>query len=142
MVKRTSRYLVALTLSVIALGSIFIAGCSREEAKETPQADPPSVYMKDPVFTNALAKQRAERKSILRARDKIMDEVAAKVEAMRAKMPSASDEEIKKELEKDPEWNSLVARAKDVGQAFDENRLKTTKIVGERIAPRTKKNLK
>lgn len=139
MMKRTSRYLVALMLGIIAMGSVFIAGCSREEAAEKLKADPPSVYMKDPVFTNALARQRAERREILSAREKIMEQVRARVDAMRAKMPKASDEEIKRELEKDPAWQSLMARASDIGKAYEDNRLKTTEIVGDRIRPQSKK---
>lgn len=139
MIKRTSRYLVALTFGVIAMGGVFVTGCSREESVEKPKADPPSVYMKDPVFTNALARQRAERREILSAREKIMEQVRARVDAMRAKMPKASDEEIKRELEKDPAWQSLMVRANDIGKAYEENRLKTTEIVGDRIRPQSKK---
>lgn len=139
MIKRASRYLVALTFGVVALGGVIVAGCSREEAPAVPKADPPSVYMKDPVFTNALAVQRAARQKILSVREKLVVEMESRVDAMREKMKGASDESVKKELEKDPAWNSLVKRVKDLNTVFEENRLKTTKIVGDRIRPQVKK---
>lgn len=138
MIKRTSQYLVALTFSVIAMGSVFFAGCSRDEAVDVPTADPPSVYMKDPVFTNALAVQRAARHRLLSSRDKLIAEMEARVKAMREKMKGMSDEVVKAELEKDPAWNSLVKRVSDLNAAFDENRKATTKIVGDRIRPRVR----
>lgn len=137
MIIRTSRYLVALTLVVMALGGVFFAGCSRDEEAK-PQADPPSVYMKDAVFTNALATQRAARGAILRARTKLVAEMEARVDAMREKLKGASDEAVKKELEKDPAWNSLVKRVTDLNTAFEDNRKETTGIVAERLKPRAK----
>lgn len=141
MMQNTSRYLAALALGAMVLGSVVVVGCSRDEAPEPPKADPPSVYMKDSVFTNALARQRAERREILASRERVLEQVRERVDAMREKMPEASDEEIKKVLEQDPEWQSLMARANDIGRAYEENRQTTTKIVGERLAPK-KQNLK
>lgn len=141
MMQNTSRYLAALAFGAMAIGGVFVAGCSRDEEPEPPKADPPATYMKDPAFTNALARQRAERREILASRESVLKQVRERVDAMREKMPEASDEEIKKVLEQDPEWQSLMARASDIGRAYEENRQATTKIVGERLAPR-KQNLK
>lgn len=133
---------MALAFSVIAAVALFFAGCDRGEganaSAEEPEmrADSPSVYMSDPVFTNALAKQRAERREILATNEKLIRQLEAKVEAMRRKLPGASDDAIRIELEKDPEWNSLAKRIKDAQVAFKENRQTTTKLVGERIRPR------
>ena len=142
MIRRTSRYLVPFALGAMALFAVVLTGCSREEEPPKPpvmKADPPSVYMKDKDFRAALDEKRAERQQVLGVREKLLAELEKRVDAMRAKMPGADDAAVKKELEKDPEWNSLIKKIEDANAAFDDNRKATTKIVGDRIAPRPQK---
>lgn len=140
MIRRTSRYLVPFALGAMALFAVVLTGCSKsEEPLAKPpvvKADPPSVYMKDKDFRAALDEKRAERQQVLGVREKLLAELEKRVDAMRAKMPGADDAAVKKELEKDPEWNSLIKKIEDANAAFDDNRKATTKIVGDRIAPR------
>ena len=91
--------------------------------------------MNDPAFQKALAGQRAERMDYLKTRTKLVSAMKAKVDAMRAKMPGADDAAVKAELEKDSEWVSLEERVTDLNTVLEENRSRTTRIVGDRIAP-------
>lgn len=146
MIKSTSRYLVPFALGAMALFAVVLTGCSKpEEPSATPpvkKADPPSVYMKDKGFRKALDEKRAERQQVLGVREKLLAELEKRVEAMRTKMPGADDAAVKKELEKDPEWNSLIKKIGDANAAFDDNRKATTKIVGDRLSARPQKSLK
>ena len=136
--KCTSRYLVPLALGAMAAWAVLLAGCSREETSAS-RPGAPSLDMKDPSFRKALDEKRAERNAVLGLREKLMQELEKRVDAMRAKMPGADDAAVKKELEKDPEWNSLIKRISDADAAFDDNRKATTKLVSERLVPRREK---
>lgn len=93
----------------------------------------PQEYMKDPVFREKLASERHQRDQILAQRGELVRELEAKSKAMQEKMPGASEAEIVAELEKDPEWNSLVKRVEDLTTAADERRAASLKIVRERL---------
>jgi len=143
MMKRTSQYLVPLALGAMAVAFLFLAGCSREEAGRKPplsRADPPSVYMKDANFRAALDAKGVERKELFGVREKLVAEMEKRVDAMRAKLRKAAaavdDAAVKKELEKDPEWRSLVKRVEDLNEACEDNRKAATKLVAERLAPK------
>lgn len=137
--RRTSRYLVPFALGAMALFAVVFTGCKPEEPSPKPpvmKADPPSVYMKDKDFRKALEEKRAERAEVLGVREKLLAELEKRVDAMRAKLPGADDEAVRKELEKDPEWNSLIKKIEDANLAYDDNRRAATKIVRDRLAPR------
>lgn len=146
MIRRTSRYLVPFALGAMALFAVVLTGCSKpdEPSAKPPvvKADPPSVYMKDKGFRKALEEKRAERTEILGVREKLLAELEKRVDAMRAKMPGADDAAVKKELEKDPEWNSLIKKIEDANLAYDDNRRAATKIVRDRLAPRPQETQK
>ena len=146
MKKSASKHLVPCVLGAAVIGVSLVAGCQREgsgsASAAAPKADPPDVYMKDPVFQKALADKRQERNGILSVRRRLVEEAEKKVEAMKAKMPGADETAIKAELEKDPEWVSLIARVESANDAYNENRLATTKIVGERISSKKSSNSK
>ena len=140
MKKSARKHLVPCALGAAAFCALFAAGCARDEgvaaADTAPKADPPSVYMNDPVFKKALADRRSERNGILSLRSKLVAKAEKMVEEARAKMPGADDAAVKAELEKNREWVSLVARIEDANKAYEENRLATTKTVRERISPK------
>lgn len=139
MIRRTSQYLVPFALGAWTVGVVLLAGCDGEKAPSQEPAvkvDPPSVYMKDPAFRGALKKQDAARAELTGVLDKLLGELEQRVDAMRAKKPGADDAAVKKELEKDPEWVSLVKRIEDANAALEDNRKATTKLVGDRIGPR------
>ena len=119
------------------MGALVIAlpGCRKEKEEEKPSSSSPEVYMNDPVFQKALGDRRTERKDLVLARAKIVEEMKAKVDAMRAKMPGADDAAVKAALGKDSEWTSLEQRVIDLNTALEENRRRTTRIVHDRLAP-------
>lgn len=122
----------------LALAALLIGGCSKNEPQEAANAEPaiptPQEYMKDPVFREKLANERHQRDQLLARRAALVHELEEKSRAMQAKMPGASNEAIVAELEKDPEWNSLVKRVEDLTTAAEEARAASLKIVRERIA--------
>lgn len=121
----------------LALAALLIGGCSKEEPQDAASAEQkmptPQEYMKDPVFREKLASERHQRDQILAQRGELVRELEAKSKAMQEKMPGASEAEIVAELEKDPEWNSLVKRVEDLTTAADERRAASLKIVRERL---------
>ncbi len=130
--------LVPIVLGAMAVMAFVLTGCQREETAPVAaptKADPPEVYMKDPVFQKALAEKRAVKNEILARRETLLNELESRVDAMRKAMPGADDAAVKAALEKDPDWNSLVKRIEDLNEAYNDNRKATTKIVGERLAP-------
>lgn len=123
----------------LALAALLVGGCSKneaqvEEASAEPSLPSPQEYMKDPVFREKLASERHQREAILAQRMKLVRELEVKAKAMQEKMPGASEVEVVAELEKDPEWNSLVKRVEDLATASDESRAQSLKIVRERLA--------
>lgn len=72
-------------------------------------------------------------------RAKLVAEMRRRIDAVRAAKPGADDAAVKAELERDPEFASLQKRVADLGQAIDENRVRATKLVGERM--RSKKGI-
>lgn len=125
-------------LGAFALALSTLVGCSDETpapAATTPVGDPPAVYMKDPAFRKALEEKRADRAKLDKVRAELSRELTRLADEARAKLPGADDATVQAELEKNPEWNSLVARFKDVNQAYDDSRAATLKTVRERLAP-------
>ena len=53
------------------------------------------------------------------------------VDAMREKMPGASDDEVLAALEKEQEWRSLRCRIVDLETASADNRRRTAEVVRE-----------
>ncbi len=146
MTRRTGQNLVPFAFGALAAMAFSLAGCRPEveiEAAQQPgRADPPSVYMKDPAFLKAIDERRAVRLELMGVREKLIAELETRVDAKRAEMPGADDAAVKRELEKDPAWNSLVKRVEDANAALDDNRQKTMSVVSARIAPRKEASAK
>lgn len=116
---------------------LAVAGCSRD-AGETPREPSPTVaeptsYMEDASFRTALAEKRKERNQLVATRDKLVAKLEKMAAEMRGKMPGADDDAVRQALEKDPEWNSLVARVAATKEAFDDNRAATLRKVRDRM---------
>ena len=140
MKKRAIKALVPTVLCAAALAAFALAGCRRGEGdaagrSSPPKADPPSVYMKDPAFREALSGQRRERNGLAATRSALEAKMVAKVEAAKARLGTGDTAAVKAELEKDPEWRSLYDRMVDVNKAIDDNRRRTGAIVRNRVAP-------
>ena len=126
-------------LCATGLVMLLVSGCKKES--EPPAAPPPSrpgvtsvaERMADPAYVKTLEAQGAERDELVAARGKVTAEIQRKLQAMRAKMPGADAAAVKAALEKDPEYQVLVSRVKDIGTNLDANREKTMAIVRERM---------
>lgn len=136
MMKRTSLILVPFVLCAMGVLSFFVSGCREEKKPAQPVADPPSVYMKDPVFRNALDKQRAKLKELLAKRAPVVEKMQQMVQAAREKLKTTDDKKVEEELKKSPEWVKLHAEAIEMNNLIEALRKETTKIVGKRIAPK------
>lgn len=133
------KHIMRGALPTLAAMLLLACGCTEEEKPQGAlyaPADPPSVYMKDAAFTNALAEKRAARNEVMAAREAVLQRLEKMSADMRAAMPGADDAALLKELEKNPEWNSLRKRLDDAQAALEENRQATTKIARDRIAPK------
>ena len=135
MIESTSRYLVPFVFGAMALGAFLFSGCSREKGDRV-VADPPSVYMKDTRFRKDLDDGQKELEKLMKIRERISGEMKAMVDAVKAKMPSASDDAVKKELEKNLAWGVAGKKLSDVNDAIADRRKKTVELVRQRLAPR------
>ena len=136
-------FFAALTAAGLAA---FLSGCGQEESpspadvKATVQeaaakvsSTSPAAILENPTVKAALASARAERNGLSAALVKITGEMKAMVDAAKAKLPDADDAAVLAELKRDPQWNSLSARAEDLIKAIDDNRRHTTAAVGGAI---------
>ena len=71
------------------------------------------------------------RVEIARIRHALADQMKAKVDAMRAKMPGADDDAVLAALEKEAEWGSLRRRIVDLEAANADNRRRTAEVLRE-----------
>lgn len=112
---------------IAALVVLSFSSCRREkeeEKKQEPEVSTtaPEYYMKKPAMTNLLATARKERGELAKLRNRLIDEVTAKVDAARAANPGKDDEAIKAILEQDAEYVSLHRKLVDVTKAIDDQR--------------------
>ena len=66
------------------------------------------------------------------------DNFLSRIEAKKAALPGADDAAVKAALEKDPEWNDLVQRVKDLSTAMKEGGRRMDEVIRRRIAPKKK----
>lgn len=114
---------------------LFFAGCGKRSDEAAVPSNAPESYMNDKVFMGKLDSMRREREGHMQACAKLMKELKAKVDAARAANPKADDAAIKALLAKDADYVSLEKRVADLRTVIEENRLRATKIAGQRIAP-------
>ena len=129
--------LVALALGALAALFFALRGCGKappDEEEASPQS--PEVRMADPEYRRALAAHVAERNALSKTFHSLNAEVKKMVDAARAKLgEGATDEAVKAELEKDPEWRVLRAKVEDVNKAIQDTRRHAASTIRSRIAP-------
>lgn len=113
--------------------ALALSGCRKEEE---PSSSSPESYMNDPVFRQQLADGRKEREGFLVKRTELVRKLEQMVEAKKAEMPGADDAALKAALEKDPEWNDLSKRVKDLSTAMKEGGRRMDEVIRGRIAPK------
>jgi hypothetical protein len=129
--KSASRYLVLIALVAISSVVVFmLCRVKNEAAKAASSAQ--SYEERKSQFDVAMKERREERLALARKREKINEELKKMVDAARAELGAkATDEEVKKHLEKNPEWVSLYKKAEDLGRALADARGKTMKVMRE-----------
>lgn len=129
--KSTGRYLVLIALVAISCVVVAMLLRVKSEASHTVRRQQ-AVEERKARFDALMKERREERLTLARMRAKMNEELKKMVDAARAEMGAkATDEEIKKHLEKNPEWVSLYKKAEDLGRALADARGKTMKIMRE-----------
>ena len=99
----------------LLLSILFFAGgcgCGKNEPPKpaTSKEDLPTVVtnrMADPTYLQEMEAIRRKQNQLAQERGKVVMQMEQKVAAAKAKLPKATDAEIRAELEKDPEWKTL-----------------------------------
>ena len=129
--KSTGRYLVLIALVAISCVVVEMLWRVKSEASHTVRRQQ-AVEERKARFDALMKERREERLTLARMRAKMNEELKKMVDAARAEMGAkATDEEIKKHLEKNPEWVSLYKKAEDLGRALADARGKPMKITRE-----------
>ncbi len=129
--KSTGRYLVLIALVAISCVVVEMLWRVKSQASDSVRRQQ-SVEERKARFDVLMKERREERLTLARMRAKMNEELKKMVDAARAEMGAkATDEEIKKHLEKNPEWVSLYKKAEDLGRALADARGKTMKIMRE-----------
>lgn len=129
--KSTGRYLVLIALVAISCVVVAMLWRVKSEASDSVRRQQ-AVEERKARFDVLMKERREERLTLARMRARMNEELKKMVDAARAEMGAkATDEEIKKHLEKNPEWVSLYKKAEDLGRALADARGKTMKIMRE-----------
>ena len=129
--KSTGRYLVLIALVAISCVVVEMLWRVKSQVSDTVRRQQ-SVEERKARFDVLMKERREERLTLARMRAKMNEELKKMVDAARAEMGAkATDEEIKKHLEKNPEWVSLYKKAEGLGRALADARGKTMKIMRE-----------
>ena len=129
--KSTGRYLVLIALVAISCVVVEMLWRVKSQVSDTVRRQQ-AVEERKARFDALMKERREERLTLARMRAKMNEELKKMVDAARAEMGAkATDEEIKKHLEKNPEWVSLYKKAEDLGRALADARGKTMKIMRE-----------
>jgi hypothetical protein len=134
---RARSYLVPFALGAMAFVVFALTGCGRDASppEKKPPAYTPESYMKDPDFRGRLKEQRAAREELQKARETVVDQMKAKIDAVVKKLGTNDTAAVRAALRADPEWRSLYKRCQEANAALSENRRKTMAIVGQRLTP-------
>ena len=134
---RARSYLVPLTLVAMAFVSCTLTGCGRDASSPggEPPAHTPESYMNDPDFRGKLKDQRVAREELRKAREIVVAQMKAKIDAVTQKLGTNDTAAIRAALRADPEWQSLYKRCQDANTALAESRRKTQSFVSQRLNP-------
>ena len=135
MMDRTRLKLVPFALCAMGAFVLFFAGCDKQSDEAVAPSSEPADYMNDKAFMGKLDSMRKEREGLAQVCARLTKDLKSKVDAVRAANPKADDAALKQLLAKDAEFVSLEKRVADLKTAIEENRLRATKIAGQRIAP-------
>lgn len=128
--KNTSRYLVPIVLGAVGVGVVCLL-CFRGCGKGG-EPDNAAAQAARKAELDAKMRESYERRiEIAQVRGVIVEQMRKMVDAMREKMPGASDDEVLAALEKEPEWRSLRRRIVDLETANADNRRRTGEVLRE-----------
>lgn len=132
--KMCTRFLL-VPFAACAMGalSLILQGCDRTPEPSSPASAPAAKSELDKQLDAKLEALGVERKALLRARETVVDQMKAKVDAAKARLKTDDPKLLKAELEKDPEWKSLYERCTDAQTALGEQRKKTADVVREKL---------
>ena len=134
MTKNVSRYLVPIVLGAVGLAVVCLLcfrGCGNggePDHSAAPSASPAERRAELDAKPRASYQRRAESAKV---REAITGQMRKMVDAMREKMPGASDDAVLAALEKEPEWAALRRRIVDLETANADNRRRTGEVLRE-----------
>ena len=136
LMKRTSLFLVPFAFCAIGISAFIFAGCSREEAKESPSAVPSAAAtgrMQDATYVKTLTADRTRYVELVRDRNAIADKMRAMVEAKKAELKTDDLSKVKAVLDKDPAYQALYAECEKANARVERQRQETLKDVREKL---------
>ena len=143
--KRTSKILVVFVLVAITIVVFFcLRGCKREmplnEPTKTSVDESDTIKrMEDPAYVKALEQHRETRRELLVKRQPLVKRMEAMIADAKGRLGTDDESVLKIELEKDPEWRSLYDRVVDINKAIEDDRLRASALVRDKILADQKK---
>jgi len=134
MTKNTSRYLVPIVLGAVGLAVVCLLcfrGCGNGGEPDNTAVPAASPAERRAELDAKMRESYERRVEIAKVREAIAGQMRKMVDAMREKMPGASDDAVLAALEKEPEWASLRRRIVDLETANADNRRRTGEVLRE-----------
>ena len=131
MTKNVSRYLVPIVFGAVGLAVVCLLcfrGCGNGGEPDNSAASPAERRAELDAKMRESYQRRVE---IAKVREAITGQMRKMVDAMREKMPGASDDAVLAALEKEPEWAALRRRIVDLETANADNRRRTGEVLRE-----------
>ena len=128
--KNTSRYLVPIVLGAVGVGVVCLL-CFRGCGKGGESDNAAAQAARKAELDGKMRESYERRIEIAQVREVIAEQMRKMVDAMREKMPGASDDEVLAALEKEAEWASLRRRIVDLETANADNRRRTGEVLRE-----------
>ena len=134
MTKNMSRYLVPIVLGAVGLAVVCLLcfrGCGNGGEPDNSAAPWASPAERRAELDAKMRESYQRRVEIAKVREAITGQMRKMVDAMREKMPGASDDAVLAALEKEPEWAALRRRIVDLETANADNRRRTGEVLRE-----------
>ena len=136
----TSKNLVAFAVIAIASLGFLYVGCSREEGAREASGEAAGEEsavtierMADAEYVAGLNAHNDVRRELLKTRQSLVGRMEAMIADAKARIGTDDEAVLKVELEKDPEWNSLYNRVVDIDKAVEDNRVRASAFIRNRI---------